>query len=166
MTKISKFFVGLAALSMTGAGFSGMAFADDADKAIGTWLRPKQGWHVEFAMCADNAEKLCGTVISGEGVDKKTQGPVVGVKMLFDLEKDEKGKKWKGQMYDPKGGGTYNGKVKILKDGRVKMSGCLLGGFACKSEKWERVVEEPMAIEVESVDSEAPAQEGADPKPE
>ena len=119
----------------------GTAFADEADAAIGTWLRPKQGWHVQFAMCEDNSEKLCGTVISGDGVDKKTQGSVVGVKMLFDLEKNEKKTKWKGKMYDPKGGGTYAGSVKVLEDGRVKMAGCM-AKIMCRSEKWERVVGE------------------------
>ncbi len=139
MIKINKIMLSTAVLAMTAMGASGIAFADKADEAVGTWLRPKQGWHVQFAMCEDNAEKLCGTVISGEGVDKLTGGPVVGVKMLFDLEKSADGSKWVGAMYDPKGGGTYKGKVKIRKDGRVKMSGCLLGGLMCKSEKWTRV---------------------------
>jgi uncharacterized protein (DUF2147 family) len=150
MTKFAKVFVGVAALSMMGAGLSGTALADEADKALGTWLRPKQGWHVQFAMCEDNAEKLCGTVISGEGTDKVTGGPVVGVKMLFDLEKNKKKTKWKGKMYDPKGGGTYAGSVKVLEDGRVKMAGCM-AKIMCRSEKWERVVVETVE---ESADSE------------
>jgi len=143
MNMTRKLQAGLAAAALTMFA-SPAAFADNADDAVGTWLRPKTGWHVEFAPCADDAAKLCGVVISGEGVDKKTQGPVVGVKMLFDLEKSDDGEKWVGKMYDPKGGGTYKGKVKLRDDGRVKMSGCLLGGIVCKSEKWERVVEETM----------------------
>ena len=139
MTIIKKTLLSAAALSMTAMTFASSALAGDkADQVLGTWLRPKQGWHVEFAMCANAADKLCGTVISGEGVDKKTQGTVVGVKMLFDLDKNKKGTKWQGKMYDPKGGGTYAGSVKILKDGRVKMSGCM-AKVMCRSEKWTRV---------------------------
>jgi len=139
MTIIKKTLLGAAALSMCAITFAGSALAGDkADQVLGTWLRPKQGWHVEFAMCENAPDKLCGTVISGEGVDKKTQGPVVGVKMLFDLDKNKKGTKWQGRMYDPKGGGTYSGSVKILKDGRVKMSGCM-AKVMCRSEKWKRV---------------------------
>ena len=41
-------------------------------------------------------------------------------------------------MYDPKGGGTYAGYVKVLDDGRVKMSGCMMK-IMCRSEKWEKV---------------------------
>lgn len=170
MKAYHKIFLAVAATAMTTMGASGLAVADEADKAIGTWLRPKTGWHVEFAACADDASKLCGTVISGEGVDKKTQGPVVGVKMLFDLEKNEKGSKWVGIMYDPKGGGTYKGKVKPLDDGRVKMSGCLLGGIVCKSEKWDPVeaMAEPeemaVAEEMPEADDMAEAEESADPE--
>ena len=139
MTIIKKTLLGAAALSMTTMTFASSALAGDkADQVLGTWLRPKQGWHVEFAMCANAQDKLCGTVISGEGVDKKTQGTVVGVKMLFDMDKNKKGSKWQGKMYDPKGGGTYSGSVKILKDGRVKMSGCM-AKVMCRSEKWTRV---------------------------
>ncbi len=141
MNILRKTTLGLAALSMTAMSLAGTAFAGDkADEALGIWLRPKFGWHVEFAMCDTDATKLCGTVISGEGTDKKTEGPVVGVKMLFNMDKTNDGSKWKGKMYDPKGGGTYAGYVKILDDGRVKMSGCMMG-FMCRSEKWTRVVE-------------------------
>ncbi len=142
MTIVKRILLGSAVLSMTALGFAGTALAaDKADEVLGTWLRPKFGWHVEFAMCETDAAKLCGTVITGEGVDKKTQGPVVGVKMLFNLDKNDSKTKWKGKMYDPKGGGTYAGSVKILNDGRVKMSGCMMK-FMCRSEKWTRVVTE------------------------
>lgn len=107
--------------------------ADKADKAIGDWSRPSEGWVVTFAMCGD---KLCGKVKSGEGVDKKTGGPVVGVTMLFDLEK--KGDdRWKGKMYDPKGGGTYDGYVTVLDDNTVKMAGCM-AKILCRAETWPR----------------------------
>jgi uncharacterized protein (DUF2147 family) len=137
---IQKSLLSIAVLSMTATGFATSAFADQADKVLGTWLRPKTGWHVAFGPCEDAAAKLCGVVLSGEGVDKTTGGSVVGVKMLFNLEKNKKKTKWKGKMYDPKGGGTYAGSVKILDDGRIKMAGCMMK-VMCRSEKWERVKE-------------------------
>ncbi len=151
MTTLSKLALKAAAFSFIVAAYAVPASADNADKALGTWLRAKQNWHVQFAMCDDDASKLCGTVISGEGVDKKTQGPVVGVRMLFDLVKTEDGSKWKGRMYDPKGGGMYKGSVKILKDGRVKMSGCM-APLLCKSEKWTRVIETTPVVEAPVAD--------------
>ena len=112
------------------------ALADMADKALGDWSRPSEGWVVQFYKCAD---KLCGKVISGEGVDKKTGGPVVGVNMLFDLVKKDD-HRWKGKMYDPKGGGLYKGYVTVLDDNTVKMSGCMMG-IMCRSETWPRAPE-------------------------
>jgi uncharacterized protein (DUF2147 family) len=112
---------------------AGPAMADMADKALGNWLRSSEGWVVNFYMCEEN---LCGKVVSGEGVDKKTGGPVVGVNMLFDLVKDKEDR-WKGKMYDPKGGGLYAGYVKVLDDNTVKMSGCM-AKIMCRSETWER----------------------------
>jgi len=116
MSIFNKTILGVMAFTFTSLGASTLAYADKADEALGIWLRPKFDWHVEFAMCKDNPDKLCGEVITGEGVDKTTGGPVVGVKMLFDMDKNDEGTKWIGKMYDPKGGGTYYGKVKILKE--------------------------------------------------
>jgi len=126
----SIMLAGVFALSALSAG---SASADMADKALGNWLRTSEGWVVNFYMCGD---KLCGKVTSGEGVDKNSGGPVVGVNMLFDLEKVDENR-WKGKMYDPKGGGTYAGHVKVLDDNTVKMSGCMMG-VMCRSETWKR----------------------------
>lgn len=133
--KLTKFAAAMVAAPML-MGTLSVAFAEDmADKAIGVWLREKEGWQIEFKPCGD---KLCGEVISGEGVDKKTGGPVVGVQMLFDLEK-KNDDTWVGKMYNPGDGNEYKGKVKVLEADRVKMSGCMLGGLVCRSEKWPRV---------------------------
>ncbi|PHS23893.1 MAG: hypothetical protein COA85_08995 [Robiginitomaculum sp.] len=126
----SIILAGVFALSALGAG---SASADMADKALGNWNRSSENWIVNFYMCGD---KLCGKVTSGEGVDKNTGGPVVGVNMLFDLKKVDENR-WKGKMYDPVGGGTYAGHVKVLDDNTVKMSGCMMG-IMCRSETWSR----------------------------
>jgi uncharacterized protein (DUF2147 family) len=124
-----------AALGVFALGLFAPAFAGDmADKAVGTWLRSSTGWHVEFSMCGD---KLCGEVVAGDGVDKKTGESVIGIKMLYDLEKISDDK-WKGKMYNPGDGGTYKGIVQVLSDDQVKMSGCMMG-IMCRSEKWSRV---------------------------
>lgn len=126
----SIMLAGVFALSALSAG---TASADMADKALGDWNRSSEGWIVNFYMCGD---KLCGKVKSGEGVDKKTGGSVVGVNMLFDLVKVDENR-WKGKMYDPVGGGTYAGHVKVLDDNTVKMSGCM-AKIMCRSETWSR----------------------------
>lgn len=120
----------IVALGMLAPAWAG----DLADQAIGVWLREKKGWQVEFKLCGD---KLCGEIISGEGVDKKTGAPVVGIQMLYDLEKVSEDK-WKGKMYNPGDGGTYAGSVTVLNENLIKMSGCM-AKILCRSEKWPRV---------------------------
>lgn len=140
---------GIAALL---ASTSTAAFAGDmADKAVGTWLRAKEGWHVQFAMCGD---KLCGEIVSGEGVDKKTGESVIGIQMLYDLEKvgDDR---WRGKMYNPGDGGTYKGVVTVLSDNEVKMSGCMMK-IMCRSEIWPRVTETAPAASEPQMDESAP----------
>lgn len=110
------------------------------DKAVGTWLRKKKGWEVEFSMCG---EKLCGEIVSGEGTDKKTGESVIGIQMLYDLERVGDNK-WRGKMYNPGDGGVYKGVVTVLDDNTIKMEGCM-AQVMCRSEKWPRVVEDAPA---------------------
>jgi len=138
--KLTKLAAGLFAGSLALSMFAAAQAGDLADKAIGVWLRPNKGWHIEFAKCGDN---LCGEVVSGDGVDKKTGESVVGVKMLYDLTKDGEDS-WVGKMYNPGDGHEYKGKVKVLSENEIKMSGCLLGGLICRSEKWPRVEDAAM----------------------
>ncbi len=118
------------------------AYADMADKALGNWSRTSEGWVVNFYMCGD---KLCGKVISGEGEDKKTGGSVVGVNMLFDLEKIDD-HRWKGAMYNPTDGGDYAGHVTMIDENSLKMSGCMMK-IMCRSEVWPRAQEVAAAAE-------------------
>ncbi len=110
------------------------AAQDVTGQALGQWDRTNQGWVVEFAMCG---EYLCGEIISGEGIDKNSGQSVVGIQMLFDLERYND-TQWRGRMYNPEDGKTYAGRVTILGEDEIRMSGCVLGGIICRSEEWPR----------------------------
>ncbi len=135
LTKVSKLGV-LAGAGLLAASVVTPAFAQDVtDQALGSWNRTNQGWVVEFAMCGDY---LCGEIISGEGVDDNTGESVVGIQMLFDLEKHSDDQ-WRGRMYNPEDGNEYAGRVTILSENEIRMSGCVVGGLICRSEEWPRV---------------------------
>ncbi len=135
-------------LSFAAASFIAPAYADTkADKAYGIWDRTKNGWQVEFKACADNPELLCGEIISGEGTDKKTGESVVGIQMLYNLQRHRKKPNvWKGKMYNPGDGGTYAGSVTVLNDNKIKMAGCMMK-VMCRSEKWPRAAPPPAPVE-------------------
>ncbi|MEE9381556.1 MAG: DUF2147 domain-containing protein [Hyphomonadaceae bacterium] len=125
-----------------------------ADEALGVWQRTKQDWLVEFKMCEDNPELLCGEVVAGEGTDKGTGESVIGVQMLYNLARHAtKDDRWVGTMYNPGDGNEYAGTVRVLNDGRIKMSGCMMR-IMCRSEKWPGATADQLA-------SLAPAEEEA-----
>jgi len=124
-----------AGAGLLGAALITPAFAEDVtDEALGRWLRPNLGWIVEFHMCG---EFLCGEIVEGEGTDAQSGESVIGIQMLFDLEKFSD-TEWRGRMYNPEDGNEYMGKVTILGEDEIRMSGCMLFGALCRSEEWPR----------------------------
>jgi uncharacterized protein (DUF2147 family) len=47
---------------------------------------------------------------------------------------------WKGVVYDPERGSAYEGSMKLMEDGRMKVTGCVQVIFApvCQSKFWQR----------------------------
>ena len=144
---LGKISGAILALSVASSAFAVPTFAEGtrADEALGVWVRTKKDWLVEFKMCADNPDLLCGEVIAGDGLDKGTGESVVGVQMLYDLERHHrKDDRWVGSMYNPGDGHVYAGSVTVLDDGRIKMAGCMMK-IMCRSEKWPRATDEQIA---------------------
>ncbi len=144
---IGKISGGVLALALAATSYAVPSYAEGtrADDALGVWVRTKKDWLVEFKMCEDNPELLCGEVVAGEGVDKGTGESVVGVQMLYNLARHaRKDDRWVGTMYNPGDGNEYAGSVTVLRDGRIKMSGCMMK-IMCRSEKWPRASEEAVA---------------------
>ncbi|MEE2525732.1 DUF2147 domain-containing protein [Hyphobacterium sp. HN65] len=128
----------IAGAGMATALTAAPAMAQDVtDQALGRWHRVNQDWIVEFAMCG---EYLCGEIVEGEGVDENTGESVIGIQMLFNLERHDDDQ-WRGRMYNPEDGNEYQGRVTILGENEIRMSGCIIGGLICRSEEWPRVTE-------------------------
>ena len=58
--------------------------------------------------------------------------PVLGLKPSGDGQ-------WTGSLYDAEDGRTYTGKLNIVDERHVKVSGCVLGGLFCQTQTWTRV---------------------------
>jgi uncharacterized protein (DUF2147 family) len=121
------------------------AAAASADPT-GVWNAPKARVRV-----ADCGAGLCATVISikepltPEGkpkldiynADRSKRGrPVVGISILSGMKRD--GDRWLGQIYNPEDGKTYKAYMTPQGDGKLKVQGCVLGGWLCKSQTWTR----------------------------
>ncbi len=119
------------------------------DDLFKTWKTHKGGT-VTFAPCGD---QVCGTI---SGLDPERTGPppldehnpdpalrarpLLGLQIFegFDFAGDDK---WKGgKIYNTDNGKIYKSKLRLLEDGRLKMSGCVL--FLCPTHIWAPASEE------------------------
>ena len=129
---ITGFAGATAALIMAGAAYAG--------ELDGVW-RTKSGWQVKLYKCGS---AYCGRVVGGTTM-KDVHNPkkslrsrkVVGIRMVWGMRK--KGSGYTGQLYNPKDGKTYSGKVKVLSNSAIKLSGCVFGGLICKGQTWVRI---------------------------
>jgi uncharacterized protein (DUF2147 family) len=117
---------------------------------VGTWLTEGGRSRVRVAPCGS---ALCGTVVSlnepndpqtgKPKVDKnnsdasKRSRPLIGVAILLG-GKPAGPNKWVGQVYNAEDGKTYDGTLTEVSPTSLKLEGCALAGFVCKSQTWTR----------------------------
>ncbi|MBA4780545.1 MAG: DUF2147 domain-containing protein [Blastomonas sp.] len=111
-----------------------------AETIHGTWENPTGDVRVVTQPCGEN---LCGKVSWASDLAKKDAAAggtpnLVGTSLLRDYRLTKPGH-WKGNVFVPDLGGTYYSTIKLLDAGRIKISGCILGGLLCKSQIWKKV---------------------------
>jgi uncharacterized protein (DUF2147 family) len=108
----------------------------------GRWLTVEGKAIVEIASCG---RSVCGRITKIvkptpgrphtdiENPDPKLRGkPLEGLAILSDFS--DAGSQWKGTIYDPESGKSYNSKVSRNSDGTLKVQGCI--AFFCKTQTW------------------------------
>ncbi len=110
-----------------------------AGPLIGTWVNPKGTVKVKTGECGTN---VCGWVVWADeqaisdahaaGVDK-----LVGTVLLQDY-RPVSADHWQGRVYVPDMGGTYFSRMQRMDADHLKISGCILGGWICKSQVWQK----------------------------
>lgn len=60
--------------------------------------------------------------------------PIVGLPILTQFKPD--GSKWRGRIYDPRNGKTYRSILTKLKNGKLKVEGCI--AVFCQSQYWTK----------------------------
>jgi len=109
----------------------------------GLWLVESGNGKVEVKDCGDGTP--CGTLVwidetQGDSYldvnnadPKLRERPLLGSPVFWGFKK--KGDVWKsGYIYDAEGGKTYKSKIKLTKDGNLKVKGCV--GPICQSQIW------------------------------
>ncbi len=92
-----------------------------ADPIVGNWTT-QSGQTAAIAPCGSG---FCVTLKTGQHAGKQ----------IGSLTNN--GKRYVGKVTDPANDKTYNGKA-TLSGTVLKMSGCVLGGLFCRSQKWTK----------------------------
>lgn len=105
----------------------------------GAWRNPKGSVEVRIGPCG---EALCGTVITATPsaiADARDSGfpTLVGMQILRDYRPSGHGR-WQGTVFVPDMGRSFSSHIVMVDADHVLVSGCLLGGFLCKSQLWRR----------------------------
>jgi uncharacterized protein (DUF2147 family) len=121
--------------------------AVSAGSPVGVWLTPEDHGQVRVYACGP---ALCGQVVTSDALkadpalkDARNKTVALRGRPLKDLPlmNGFKGGPdiWTGgKIYRPQDGGTYGGKIELMADGRLKVTGCLAPGL-CQSQIWTRV---------------------------
>ena len=106
----------------------------------GTWFNPDRTVAVRTGDCAG---RLCGWIswASPEALqDAKDSGieRLIGTELLQDYRAEAPGR-WRGTVYVPDLGHSFSSRITQLSPNELKISGCLLGRFVCKSQVWRKI---------------------------
>ena len=135
----------LGVLGLTAVGMSGARAADDP---AGYWATEKNESQIHITHCG--GDKICGTIFwmkdpnDAKGnlkLDKENEDEAKRKRSLLGLQlinmKADDEDLWKGTVYNPQNGKTYDATLKILSDKEVELKGCV-AYILCGGQKWKR----------------------------
>jgi uncharacterized protein (DUF2147 family) len=107
---------------------------------LGLWHNPQNTLQVRTQACGG---ELCGIIAHATPTaeqDAREAGvkQLVGVQLLSGYRETGPGK-WSGTVYVPDMGRSFSSRIVQLSPDTLKISGCLIGGWFCKSQIWTRV---------------------------
>ncbi|MHA6722688.1 DUF2147 domain-containing protein [Sphingomonas sp. RS2018] len=110
----------------------------------GIWINPRHSVAVRTGSCG---ARLCGWVVwasaeaQGDARDSGT-GKLIGTKLLQDY-RAEGDHRWKGTVFVPDMQRSFDSEIAQVSPVTLKIKGCILGGFICKSQLWTQIAEPP-----------------------
>jgi len=114
------------------------AGAQAAD-VIGVWITEKSDKGSSMAVeIFDCDGKLCGKAVDVFDAPNRDS---VGMEIIKNMKKKSDTSFSKGKIYAPDTKKWYKSKMKLQGDGKLKVSGCVLGGVICRSQTWTRQTE-------------------------
>ena len=108
---------------------------------LGNWTNSQRTVVVEAFAC--NGDELCGRVVSANAdaiSDAREAGTknLVGTNVLRNYHRD-RNDVWRGTVFVPDMGRSFTSRMQLIGPDQLKVTGCLIGNFICKSDIWIRV---------------------------
>ena len=116
----------------------------------GVWLTEGGKSHVRIHDCDDS--KLCGDIVwldkpltddgkpqldvENDDPDLRSR-PILGLRMVWDMEDQGDGEWDGGRIYNPDDGYTYGSEMEEIDADTLEVSGCIL--FICQGQIWKRI---------------------------
>ena len=132
--------------ALASIGLIGFAIAAHAS-ITGVWRAKTDHAEVRIDSCGD---KVCGRLVSSDRLkafpdqrDVRNHNaalrtrPLKGVMIMRDFSGGPTVLTG-GTLYDPAGGGTYTGTLKLITPDTLKMTGCIVAPL-CRSQTWTRI---------------------------
>lgn len=114
------------------------AASPSAASIEGQWFNPQRTVLIRLAPCG---EAMCGTVTwaaeRAQQAARKGSDTLVGARLLNDFRPSGNGQ-WRGTVFVPDMDLRVGGKIQVMDDNRLKVSGCILKGMMCRSQVWIR----------------------------
>lgn len=111
-----------------------------AASVFGTWSNPSGTLAVRTAACGAG---LCGSIVwaNAKALDDARKAGVtrlIGTELLQNYRPAGPGV-WKGRVYVPDMGHSFSSRIVQDRPNQLTISGCLIGGFLCRSQQWRRI---------------------------
>ena len=142
----------LSVLGACGLGIMALGQAAAEEDPAGYWATEKNESQIHITHCGD---KLCGSIfwmkepadskgalkLDKENEDEaKRKRSLLGLQLISMKPEDDY---WKGTVYNPQNGKTYDATLKILSHSQVELKGCV-AYILCGGQKWTR--EDPKTV--------------------
>jgi uncharacterized protein (DUF2147 family) len=129
----------IAAISFAALPATAGAGSRQAGSLEGDWRNPEGSVQVRIDTCGAT---LCGTVVAaspGAIADARDSGypALIGMQLMHDYHAAGRGR-WQGTIFVPDIGRSFSSHIDLVDAQHVRVSGCLLGKFLCKSQLWRR----------------------------
>lgn len=135
-----------AMMAATGIAADAARPVANGGSVAGLWINPYNSVAVRTGACEG---KLCGWIVwanasarsdaHDEGVDQ-----LLGLALLQDYAANRDGS-WSGTVYVPDMGRRFSSTITPVGRDQLKVKGCLVGGFLCRSQVWQRIDKVPNA---------------------